>query len=130
MERSLLINSAVIMFLGSDGPGTAVLFRGQSSVLLHLMSVLRLLQFCSLTVFSFMPRLLLGMNNPKPCRLLSALWGVHLVLAQAKGVFSVWICRAELRITFLVCDIVCYDSPIPWTEDPGLTLKVLGPSSS
>lgn len=34
-------------------------------------------------------RLLLGMNIPKPCCLLSALRAVRLVLAQAKGVLSV-----------------------------------------
>jgi len=34
-------------------------------------------------------RLLLGMNVPKPRCLLCALWAVHLVLAQAKGVVSV-----------------------------------------
>ena len=34
-------------------------------------------------------RLLLGMNIPKPRYSLSALWAVHLVLAQAKGVLSV-----------------------------------------
>lgn len=128
IQRSILINTAEIVFLGSDGPGTTVLFRCQRCVWLHLMSVLCMLQSQNTAWLSF--EIAAGYEYPQIPLLTICIVDCTSDFWLKVKVLSVYICKTELRITSPVWGLVCNDSPIPWKEEPGMALNVLGPSSS
>lgn len=125
IQRSLFTKTALTLFLRSDGPGTVMLFRGQWCRWLHLTSVLCLLQMCYFTVVWVCCWIWIFLSFVA-CYLHS---GFYIWFQLKLKTFSVCRCRAELGITFLNGDITYYDLPMLWKEEPGLILKVLGPSS-